>query len=423
MSIALLQGNALTLPLASASVDLIVTSPPYFALRSYRDKGKHYEGQIGSEDSPHAFVDALLAATREMIRVLKPTGSIWVNLGDKYCSPGGHTDNNASSRLEGRRNIRKQGRADRSTTGHGVPAKSLFGIPWRYAIRCIDELGLTLRAEVIWSKTNGMPESVDDRVRRAHEQWFHFSLGPDYYSSIDEVRETPSGYRRKQAVRSTPQGQRKRAMADSSNPLGRLPGSVWEIASQPLRIPDEVMHARCCNGQPQPDCEEGVDHFAAFPMEFPRRIIQGWAPSGICVACGEGRRPLIEREFIPQQDVSTERNLDHGRLDPSSSWGSAPRGETTRRIIGEQCDCPNTDAPTRPAVILDPFGGTGTVALIADVEGANGISVEMSGDYTCLAQWRTSDPVQRALAMQVERPPAKPAEMDSLLDMVQEGAA
>ena len=84
MTVQIIRGNALDLPLADDSVDLVVTSPPYFGLRSYQDGGEHYDGQIGAEATPAEFVDALIAATREMVRVLKPSGSIWVNLGDKY---------------------------------------------------------------------------------------------------------------------------------------------------------------------------------------------------------------------------------------------------------------------------------------------------------------------------------------------------
>lgn len=92
-----IRANALALPLPDASVDLVVTSPPYFGLRSYQDGGEHYEGQIGDEATPAEFVDALIAATREMVRVLKPSGSIWVNLGDKYSQrvavrPSSHQD-------------------------------------------------------------------------------------------------------------------------------------------------------------------------------------------------------------------------------------------------------------------------------------------------------------------------------------------
>ena len=82
----IIRGNALALPLADASVDLVCTSPPYFGLRSYSDGGEHYAGQLGSEATPAEFVAALLAATREMVRVLKPSGSIFVNLGDKYAA-------------------------------------------------------------------------------------------------------------------------------------------------------------------------------------------------------------------------------------------------------------------------------------------------------------------------------------------------
>ncbi len=85
-SVQILRGNALALPLDDSTVDLVVTSPPYFGLRSYQDGGEHYAGQIGAEATPGEFIDALIAATAEMVRVLKPSGSIWVNLGDKMSS-------------------------------------------------------------------------------------------------------------------------------------------------------------------------------------------------------------------------------------------------------------------------------------------------------------------------------------------------
>jgi DNA modification methylase len=349
----ILQGDARNLPIADASVDLIVTSPPYFGQRSYQDGGEHYEGQIGDESSPYDFLDALLEATAEMVRVLKPSGSIWVNLGDKYCSPGGHTDTGASTRLQGRPNLRKQGRPDRSTTGHGVKPKSLFGLPWRYAIQCIDELGLILRAEVIWDKPNGLPESVTDRVRRSHEQWFHFTRQPRYFSAVDEIREAYEAKpQRRFSPRSTdrtprPDGQSPRTPhiqyydtpSAGDNPLGKLPGSVWEIPTQPLAVPAHL----------------GIDHFAAFPLEWPRRIIKGWCPEA--------------------------------------------------------------------GTVLDPFGGTGTTALVARALGRNAISVDLSRDYCRLAQWRTTDPGEIARAMQVEKPPEIPDGMDSLLDLLEDGAA
>lgn len=341
--VTLYRANALNLPLADDSVDLVVTSPPYFGLRSYQDGGKHYEGQIGAEATPAEFVDALIAATREMVRVLKPSGSIWVNLGDKYSGAGRGLET--------------------------APAKSLIGIPWRYAIRCIDDLGLILRAEVIWSKPNGLPESVTDRVRRSHETWFHFTLQPRYYSAVDEIREEHQhgGHGSTKAERLAA-GQKVRGLMNNGamgsdnrmkgHPLGKLPGSVWTIATEPMRVPDHL----------------GIDHFAAFPTEWPRRIIAGWSPRGVCVECGEGRRPVVDRKPMP---VEMKREI--------ASRSSA-------------CDCPESTAPTTPGVVLDPFSGTGTTALVASVLGRHGIGVDMSADYCRLAKWRTTDPKQRARA-------------------------
>ena len=457
----IIRGNALALPLADDSVDLVVTSPPYFGLRSYQDGGEHYSGQIGDERTPAEFVDALIAATAEMVRVLKPSGSIWVNLGDKYSSTSTPGPQSQNTTMTGGRHKGVENIAQRRIASN-VPAKSLIGIPWRYAIRCIDDLGLILRAEVIWSKPNGLPESVTDRVRRSHETWFHFVKEPRYYSAVDEVREEYSpateSFRRMKANytdertdetmgRRTgqtlgrdvdPHGGLFRS-AGANNPLGKLPGSVWDIrlgntlvrdildaVAAGALTPDEgerlwtsasdswdtlTLPASAGNGsagrthaateRPRPTSSHGprtghtesptgsssdpsltgspsttpaatspasglstssplpaprtsaehgpsahpahrgtasttptpsapgtgrspsgaapatspesthadsvwvvpteplrvpdhlgIDHFAAFPTEFPRRIIQGWSPRGICVECGEGRRPV-----------------------------------------------------------------------------------------------------------------------------------
>ncbi|HEX6433468.1 MAG TPA: site-specific DNA-methyltransferase, partial [Gemmatimonadales bacterium] len=225
------------LPLADECVDLIVTSPPYFGLRSYTDGGEHYEGQIGLEATPAQFLDALIGVTAEMIRVLKPSGSIWVNLGDKYCASGRGPDGSSSGLSNGAQF--RVGNGIRPADC-GVRKKSLLGLPWRYAIRCMDELGLILREEIIWDKPNGLPESVADRCRRSHEQWFHFTREPHYYSAVDEIREPhlmrpqrrPAG--RPADLTSRP-GATRQAWSMTSrdepgpdgHPLGKLPGSVW----------------------------------------------------------------------------------------------------------------------------------------------------------------------------------------------------
>src|SRR5699024_4280626 len=136
-----------------------------------------------------------------------------------------------------------------------------------------------LASGVLTHNSNGLPESVTDRVRRSHETWFHFTLNPRYYSAVDEVREAhaESSQARAHITRKvSPKfyGEGNTARGDKGalavgrsylgDPLGKLPGSVWMIPTEPLRVPDHL----------------GIDHFAAFPTEFPRRIIQGWSPRG-----------------------------------------------------------------------------------------------------------------------------------------------
>src|SRR5690606_17401085 len=147
-----------------------------------------------------------------------------------------------------------------------------MGLPWRYALACVDQLGLILRAEIVWSKPNGLPESVTDRVRRSHEHWFHFTRQPRYYSAVDEIREPTTTTRdgltwkeRKARRGRTPSSDAAYTYGGpgmAPHPRGKLRGSVWEIHSDPLRVPRHL----------------GVDHFAAFPSECPRRIITGWSP-------------------------------------------------------------------------------------------------------------------------------------------------
>lgn len=330
MSVRIIRGDALALPIADETVDLVVTSPPYYGLRSYQDGGEHYAGQIGDELTPADYVDSLVRATAEMVRVLKPTGSIWINLGDKYASPGGHTDNGASSRLQGRKAVRLHGRRPNRARNGGARKKSLLALPWRYAIRCLDDLDLILRAEVIWHKPNGLPESVTDRVKRSHETWLHFTKEPRYYADMDVIR-TEHATQRTIPRDGGPAAPWSRdgkvggvailARHNTGNPNGALPGSVWDIPTQPLTAPEHL----------------GIDHYAAFPMEWPRRIVKAWCPPG--------------------------------------------------------------------GVVLDPFGGTGTTALVADLLGRHGISIDYSADYCRLAEWRVSDPRQRALAAQRDYTP------------------
>ncbi len=317
MTAVIVRADARELPLPDASVDLIVTSPPYYGQRAYEDQGETYAGQLGSEDHPDRFIAALVDCTREWARVLKPTGSIFVNLGDSYYSGKGEP-----TQPDPKNAARRLGLRPLDRSGLGYPRKSLLLLPERYRIACLDQLGLTVRAVVIWSKPNPTPERGRDRVRRTHEDWVHLTTGPHYYADIDPIREPVGTYqRRANAVRRPASGQKIRGFADACNPLGKPPGSVWSVATDPFIVPERL----------------GVGHDAPFPMEFPRRLIEAWCPTG--------------------------------------------------------------------GTVLDPFGGTGTSALVAHALGRVGISVDRSADYCRIAEWRTTDPAQIARAMRVDGPP------------------
>jgi DNA modification methylase len=394
----LLQGDARALPLPDSSVDLIVTSPPYFGLRDYGTPG-----QLGAEPTPAEFIAALIECTREMVRVLKPSGSIFVNLGDKYAQKTERSRNGAGARKTTQPGGLQSGAYQGETVqlagrDYGVPQKSLTLLPERYRIAAVDELGLIARAVIVWSKPNGLPESVTDRVRRSHEDWVHLTRSPKYFASVDEIRE-PYGERHgggrslaaQTAARLVQPGPRQTGLDDPAvNPLGKLPGSVWTIPTQPLRVPAEL----------------GIDHFAAFPMEWPRRIIAGWCPAEVCTACGEGRRPVVDRKPMPtaaKRDPNRSAAMldasrgDAGRTNSGQEFNTW-RAANPETITGYACACPDTTAPSTPGVVLDPFSGTGTTALVATMLGRRGIGVELNPDYVRLAEWRAQDPKQRAKA-------------------------
>jgi hypothetical protein len=228
---------------------------------------------------------------------------------------------------------------------------------------------------------NSLPESVTDRVRMSHEYLFHFTRQGRYFAALDEVREphTHGGEGVSTAERKANGWAPNRGVATGTqpmmtfegHPLGKAPGSVWTIPSEPLRVPDHL----------------GVDHFAAYPSELVRRCVLGWTPSGWCTACGEARRPVVDKtlEHVNFTTHAKTRSSIGGEARTGSD-GNVSREHVT--ITGYACACPTTDAPTTPAVVLDPFTGTGTTVLVADQLGRHAIGVDLSNDYLRLAEWR-----------------------------------
>lgn len=170
--------------LESQSVQCVVTSPPYWGLRDYGA-----DGQIGLEETPEAFVTVMVDVFRAVRRALKLDGTLWLNLGDSYAGGGnGARDPDIwpkqSRNANGFRSVHVK-------AGSGLKVKDLAGIPWRVAL-ALQADGWYLRSDIIWAKTNPMPESVTDRPSKAHEYLFLLTRAPRYFYDADAIREPHS---------------------------------------------------------------------------------------------------------------------------------------------------------------------------------------------------------------------------------------
>jgi DNA modification methylase len=233
VSVRILQGDCrkvlATLP--DASVHCCVTSPPYFGLRDYGQAE-----QIGLEATPAEFVDRLVLVFREVRRVLRDDGTLWLNLGDSY-SAGGN-----GGGAEGAKQGTNVGALLPAKSTPGFKPKNLLGIPWRVAL-ALQADGWYLRQDIIWHKPNPMPESVTDRCTKAHEYVFLFSKSERYVFDSDAIAEAANfpegsgnGKRGKtwDASQTDPKARTKAGLADIGARETRNKRSVWTIATKPF---------------------------------------------------------------------------------------------------------------------------------------------------------------------------------------------
>lgn len=210
------------------SVNCCVTSPPYFGLRDYG-----VDGQIGLEPTPDEFVQALVGVFREVHRVLRDDGTLWLNLGDSYAGYHGNKNAAYEAAPSNKGGYFENQRA--STVGvDGLKQKDLIGIPWRVAF-ALQADGWYLRQDIIWHKPNPMPESVRDRCTKAHEYIFLLSKSPKYYYDHDAAKEIS---------------------VDGNSKRNRR--SVWTVTTKPFK---------------------GA-HFATFPPDLIEPCILAGCPEG-----------------------------------------------------------------------------------------------------------------------------------------------
>lgn len=282
--------------LEGQSVNCVVTSPPYFGLRDYG-----HDGQIGLEASPDEFVAKLVDVFREVRRVLRDDGTVWLNLGDSYTGYWG--EKYAHKPFGSDRTADESTPPNKATAfkDWGMNNKNLIGIPWRVAF-ALQADGWYLRQDIIWHKPNPMPESVRDRCTKAHEYIFLLSKSERYYWDAEAMKESAVSKvqkRKRPNGLSVEHGKRSgvyRPNCGVSEYRNRR--SVWSVTTKPY---------------------SGA-HFATFPPDLIRP----------CILAG----------------------------------------------------CP------KDGTVLDPFGGSGTTALVALEEGRKAVLCELNTDYIALAHKR-----------------------------------
>jgi DNA modification methylase len=274
MSVEILHGDCRetlkTLP--EGSVHCCITSPPYFGLRDYG-----HDGQIGLEESPDAFVQQMVGVFREVKRVLRDDGTLWLNLGDSYAGSG--KGRNPDGTVHVSALLAKQGTSAGTVMGNvpsglvpeGMKPKDLIGIPWRVAF-ALQADGWYLRQDIIWHKPNPMPESVTDRCTKAHEYIFLLSKSARYFYDAEAVQEpcsedmqiraakghTRGGNGKVDASRNDSETLRGEASKVIDVSSGRNRRSVWTVTTKPYR----------------------AAHFATFPPDLIRPCILAGCPIG-----------------------------------------------------------------------------------------------------------------------------------------------
>ena len=365
--------------LPDESVDCCVTSPPYWGLRDYG-----HDEQIGLEQTPEQYVAALVEVFREVRRVLTPSGTCWLNLGDSYAG---------SVLTRGfKLNVGLDAHADVAPPqSRGVPTglkpKDLVGIPWRVAF-ALQADGWYLRSDIIWDKVNPMPEPVTDRPTKSHEMVFLLTKSARYFYDMEAVREPyteplkrwggekTTGYEEWQSPRGLDRDRNLRP-----NPAGRNLRSVWRFNT---------------------DSYPGA-HFAVFPVKLPSRCIEAGCPREVCRVCGKPRERIVEKEESDYKRLKGDRDwreLQNAQNDRGASQGGTT-GKHTLTASGTVpslkaaasttvgwSDCGHGDF--RPGVVLDPFLGSGTTAVAALRLGRHSIGVELNPDYHKLIEQRVS---------------------------------
>lgn len=326
-----LSGNATdvlkTLP--AATIDVCMTSPPYWGHREYAVEG------IGQEPTYEAYVTDLCKVLQEVKRVLKPEGSLWLNIGDSY------------------------------------DAKNLVGVPWRVALHLVDHGGWILRNDVIWNKVKGSPDNSRDKLRNVHEHVFHFVKQKSYFYDVDAIRSKP---------------QESKVINGSVVSATGVSGIRYkrQIELSTALSPAEKVNAlRALNAI--------LDDVRAKRLSDFRMIIRGQqrtTHSDNANVSGRAKEVRDKGFYFLKYHPNGSK--------PSDVWDILPEDTQKREThfapySADLCLIPILATCPRDGVVLDPFCGTGTTLAVAKALGRSAIGIDISPAYANVTWKRLAD--------------------------------
>jgi site-specific DNA-methyltransferase (adenine-specific) len=315
MSIKIKTGNCLevlkTMP--EQSVNTCVTSPPYWGLRDYGESD-----QLGLEETPEEYVENMVAVFREVKRVLRDDGTVWLNLGDSYAGPKGNNRGEGAGGGQGRGKLLGFDNI-KTKVPNGLKQKDLVGIPWRVAF-ALQADGWYLRQDIIWHKPNPMPESVKDRCTKAHEYIFLLSKNAKYYCDMDLIREpvkkSNKGFimARARTASGALGGENKHNMErrDYREIKGANKRSVWTVTTKPFK---------------------GA-HFATFPPDLIEPCVLAGCPENGTVLDpfgGAGTTGLVAQQHN-RNAVLIELNPEYAEMAKNRIYNDAPLFSSVKLI-------------------------------------------------------------------------------------------
>lgn len=367
-------------------VHCCATSPPYFGLRDYQ-----CEGQIGLEKSVEEYVAALVRVFRAFRRALHPSGTLWLNLGDSYAATGksGGGEQGEAWREAGAKTVGPRGGAW-SPAPVGYKPKDRLMVPARVAL-ALQADGWWLRDEIIWDKPSPMPSSVTDRTTCSHEMVYLLAKRPRYFFDNVAIAEPavtagrpvkePDGWDTGEGSHGSIHrgGRSDGRTLGAVQPETRNPRSVWRISTKPYK----------------------EAHFATFPPDLAERmVLAGTSAKGVCPACGSPWRRLVKKDRKPTRPGKDTKCTAKGDGDAATAdangWNrpnvignrDPQRHCTTTETVGWEPTCGCGRADTLPALVCDPFMGSGTVAEVAVSHGRRAVGSELNEKYVGLIRQR-----------------------------------